>query len=89
VDETIGYDLLKHLEQTPAKITVAELIRKSKSHQDVLLKFLQRIRVSEDISPERIVGSLFTFTNGPPIMFPDEELESYEYRILPLCIAFS
>jgi len=34
------YDLLKHLDRTPARISVLELIKRSKSHQEALMEYL-------------------------------------------------
>src|SRR5262249_6413532 len=82
-------DLLKQLDQTPAKITILDLIRRSKSHQEEMYKFLQKIMVDENLPPERVIGALLTFHNGPFIIFSDEELAPQEYRTLPLCIIFS
>src|SRR5262249_47521451 len=85
---TSVYDLLKHLDQIPAKITILELIRKSKAHQDIVLDFFRKIFVNENILPERIISTLFSYNNGPLITFSDEELAPYELRSLPLCIEF-
>src|SRR5262249_18747216 len=68
------YDLLKQLDQTPAKITILDLIRRSRSHQEEMYKFLQRVMVDESLPPERIIGAILTFHNGPLITFSDEEL---------------
>src|SRR5262249_24647310 len=89
VETTSMYDLLKQLDQTPAKITILDLIRRSRSHQEEMYKFLQRIMVDENLPPERIIGALLTFHNGPFITFSDEELAPPELRTLPLCIAFT
>src|SRR5262249_5913898 len=83
------YDLLKQLDQTPAKISILDLIRRSRSHQEEMYKFLQKVMVDENLPPERIVGTLLTFHNGQLITFSDEELVPPEYRTLPLCIVFS
>src|SRR5262249_49576445 len=83
------YDLLKQLDQTPANITILDLIRRSRSHQEEMYKFLQKVMVDENLPPERIVGALLTFQSGPFITFYDEELAPPEYRTLPLCIVFS
>ncbi|MQL90038.1 hypothetical protein Taro_022619 [Colocasia esculenta] len=36
------YDILKHLDHVPAKISILELIKKSKEHQEALRNFLQK-----------------------------------------------
>src|SRR5262249_35480668 len=88
-EPTSMYDLLKQLDQTPAKITILDLIRRSRSHQEEMYKFLQRVMVDESLPPERIIGALLTFHNGPLITFSDEELAPRELRTLPLCIVFA
>src|SRR5262249_50734444 len=49
------YDLLKQLDQTPTKISVLDLIRRSRTHQEEMYKFLQKVMVDEKLPPERIV----------------------------------
>src|SRR5262249_47050915 len=71
------------------KITILDLIRRSRSHQEEMYKFLQKVMVDENLPPEKIVGALLTFHSGPFIIFSDEELAPPEYRTLPLCITFS
>src|SRR5262249_25443300 len=88
-EATSIYDLLKHLDQTPARISILKLLKRSNTHQNALQKFPQKIMVSEDLPLERIINTLFTFNNGPLITFSDEELAPYELISLPLYIAFS
>ena len=39
-DQSPSYDILQHMDCTPARISILELIKKSKSHQEVLSQFL-------------------------------------------------
>ena len=36
LDQSSSYDILQHMDRTPAQISILELIKKSKSHQEVL-----------------------------------------------------
>jgi len=84
-------DILQHLSKTPAKITVLELMEKSPSHRDTILRFLQGINVSADIPvaslAQAILSLSMTKNKTPPVVFSDEEWALEECRSLPLCIS--
>src|SRR5262249_40418094 len=59
------YDLLKQLDQTPAKITILDLIRRSRSHQKEMYKFLQKVMVDENL-PQK--GSLVLCSHSTVVL---------------------
>ncbi|MQL68811.1 hypothetical protein Taro_001101 [Colocasia esculenta] len=83
------YDILKHLDQTPAKISILELIKRSQTHQDALKAFLQRVMVSEDMNPDNLPSVLSIVNKGPTITFSDGELAAPEARKMPLCVTLT
>ena len=68
------YDFLKHLAKTPAKIYVLDLVARSPQHQRVLLDYLQRVMISENVATEKLVSALMTMSLGPIITFADKDL---------------
>ncbi|MQM06365.1 hypothetical protein Taro_039186 [Colocasia esculenta] len=91
IDPVLGtqYDILKHLDQTPAKISILELIKRSQTHQDALRAFLQRVMVSEDMNPDNLPSVLSIVNKGPTITFSDGELAAPEARKMPLCVTLT
>ncbi|MQM20652.1 hypothetical protein Taro_053676 [Colocasia esculenta] len=83
------YDILKHLDQTPAKISILELIKRSQTHQDALRTFLQRVMVSEDMNPDNLPSVLSIVNRGPTITFSDGDLAAPEARKMPLCVTLT
>ncbi|MQL93136.1 hypothetical protein Taro_025779 [Colocasia esculenta] len=83
------YDVLKHLDQTPAKISILELIKRSQTHQDALRAFLQRVMVSEDMNPDNLPSVLSIVNRGSTITFSDGELAASEARKMPLCVTLT
>ncbi|MQL89101.1 hypothetical protein Taro_021683, partial [Colocasia esculenta] len=83
------YDILKHLDQTPAKISILELIKRSQTHQDALRAFLQRVMVSEDMNPDNLPSVLSIVNRGPTITFSDGELAALKARKMPLCVTLT
>ncbi|MQL68985.1 hypothetical protein Taro_001269, partial [Colocasia esculenta] len=80
------YDILKHLDHVPAKISILELIKKSKEHQEALRNFLQKVVVNEDMMADKLPSALAMVTRGPAITFAESELAPPEARRLPLCV---
>ncbi|MQM21115.1 hypothetical protein Taro_054149 [Colocasia esculenta] len=80
------YDILKHLDHVPAKISILELIKKSNEHQEALRNFLQKVVVNEDMLADKLPSALAMVTRGPAITFAENELEPPEARRLPLCV---
>ncbi|MQL78799.1 hypothetical protein Taro_011245 [Colocasia esculenta] len=80
------YDILKHLDHVPAKISILELIKKSKEHQEALRNFLQKVVVNEDMLADKLPSALAMVTRGPAITFVESELAPPEARRLPLCV---
>src|SRR5262249_50614600 len=81
------YNILQHLSKIPAKITVYELIKRSPSHQDALVKFLQGMTVVENLPVVNLVQALMSLTKTPSLVFSDEEWAPEEHRSMPLCIS--
>jgi len=71
------YDIIQHLSKTPSKISVKELIERSPSHCQALLKFLQEISVSVDLPAENLTQAILSLSmtknKTPPVVFSDEE----------------
>ena len=63
-----------------------ELIKKSKSHQDVLSQFLQKVMVLDNIPAEQISSVLMTMSPTPTISFHEYELAPKEIKNLPVCV---
>lgn len=63
------YDLLRHLDRTPARISILDLIKRSRIHQDILFSYLQKVMVNEDIVPEKITTALAPLSASPAIQF--------------------
>ncbi|MQL77159.1 hypothetical protein Taro_009567 [Colocasia esculenta] len=80
------YDILKHLDHVPAKISILELIKKSKECQEALRDFLQKVVVNEDMLADKLPSALAMVTRGPAITFAESELAPPEARRLPLCV---
>ncbi|MQL68443.1 hypothetical protein Taro_000748 [Colocasia esculenta] len=83
------YDIMKHLDQTPAKISILEMIKRSQTHRDALRAFLQRVMVSEDMNPDNLPSVLSIVNKGPTITFSDGELAAPEARKMPLCVTLT
>ena len=66
------------MDRTPVRISILELIKKSKSHQDVLSQFLQKVMVLENILAEQISSVLMTVSPTPTISFHEHELAPKE-----------
>ncbi|MQM00555.1 hypothetical protein Taro_033293, partial [Colocasia esculenta] len=80
------YDILQHLDKTPARVSILELIWRSPSHQSTLLQFLQKIMVNDDLPPSGVTNAILCLTQGPSISFSDKDLVTPECRSLPLCL---
>ncbi|MQM03756.1 hypothetical protein Taro_036542 [Colocasia esculenta] len=83
------YDILQHLDKTPARVSILELIRRSPSHQSTLLQFLQKIMVNDGLPPSRVTNAILSLNQGPSISFPDKDLVAPECRSLPLCLTIT
>jgi len=81
------YDLLKHLDKTPARISILELLQRSTSHQAALMEYLQKVMVNEDLPVEKISTVLTPTDTQPAIMFHNYELAPREARKYALCIS--
>ncbi|MQL86317.1 hypothetical protein Taro_018857, partial [Colocasia esculenta] len=80
------YNILKHLDHVPAKISILELIKKFKEHQEALRNFLQSVVVNEDMMADKLPSALAMVTRRPAITFTESELAPPEARRLPLCV---
>ena len=74
------------MDRTPVRISILELIKKSKSHQEVLSQFLQKVMVLDNISAEQISSVLMTVSPTPTISFHEHELVPKEIQNLPVCV---
>src|SRR5262249_5865822 len=81
------YDIIQHMAKIPAQITLRELLRRSPSHQEAMFKFLQKVNVSEDLSPASLVQAIMNLHVAPFIVFYNGEWAPKECRSLPLCIS--
>ena len=57
------------MDRTPAWISILELIKKSKSHQEVLSQFLQKVMILDNMPAEQQFGA--------------HDCISYSYHIIP------
>ena len=60
------------------RISILELIKKSKSHQEVLSQFLQKVMVLENIPAEQISSVLMSLSPTSTISFHEHELAPKE-----------
>ena len=74
------------MDRTPTRISILELIKKSKSHQEVLSQFLQKVMVLDNIPVEQISSVLMTVSPTLTISFHEHELASKEIWNLPMCV---
>ena len=80
------YDILQHMDRTPAWISILELIKRSKFHQEVLSQFLQKVMVLENLPAKQISSVLMSLSLTPTISFYEHELAPKEIRNLPVCV---
>ena len=64
------------MDRTLAQISILELIKKSKSHQEVLSQFLQKMMVLDNIPAEQISSVLMSVSLTLTISF-------HEYKLVP------
>ncbi|MQM20914.1 hypothetical protein Taro_053944, partial [Colocasia esculenta] len=83
------YDILQHLDKTPTRVSILELIQRSPSHQSTLLQFLHKIMVNDDLPPGGVTNVILSLTHGPSISFSDKDLAAPECRSLPLCLTIN
>ena len=74
------------MDRTPAWILILELIKKSKSHQEVLSQFLQKVMVLDNIPAEQISSVLMSASPTPTISFHEHKLAPKEIQNLPVCV---
>ncbi|RDX64786.1 hypothetical protein CR513_56613, partial [Mucuna pruriens] len=68
------YELLDHLNKTPARISLLSLLLNSESHRNLLLKILKEAHVAPDITAERFGGIIGSLTSNGQLTFSDEEI---------------
>src|SRR5262249_4397826 len=80
------YDILQQLAKILAKITIHELIQRSPSHLQTMIKFLQGITVREDLSAAEVAQAIMSLCVAPSIVFHNDEWAPKECQSLPLCL---
>ena len=70
------------MDRSSVRISILELIKKSKSHQEVLSQFLQKVIVLDNIPTGQISSVLMTVSPTPTISFHEHELAP-KYGICP------
>ena len=85
-DQSSSYDILQHINRTPAQISILELIKKSRSHQEVLSQFFQKVTILENLAAKQISSVLMSLSPTPIISFYEHELVLKEIRNLPVCV---
>ncbi|RDX93934.1 hypothetical protein CR513_23744, partial [Mucuna pruriens] len=68
------YELLDHLNKTPARISLLSLLLNSENHRNLLLKVLKEAHVAPDITTERFGGIIGNLTSSGRLTFSDEEI---------------
>ena len=68
------------------RISILELIKKFKTHQEVLSQFLQKVMVSENLPAEQICSVLMSLFPTPTISFHEHELAPKEIQNLPVYV---
>ncbi|RDX91180.1 hypothetical protein CR513_26874, partial [Mucuna pruriens] len=68
------YELLDHLNKTPARISLLSLLLSSENHRNLLLKVLKEAHVARDITVERFGGIIGSLTSSGRLTFSDEEI---------------
>ena len=74
------------MDRTLAQISILELIKKSKSHQEVLSQFLQKVMVLDNIPAEQISSVLMSVSPTLTISFHEHELAPKEIQNLPVYV---
>ena len=85
-DQSSSYDILQHMDRMVARISILDLIKKSRSHQEVLSQFLQKVMVLENLPAEQISSVLMSLSPTPTISFYEHELALKEIHNLPVCM---
>ncbi|XP_069143297.1 uncharacterized protein [Solanum lycopersicum] len=70
------YSIVKHLEKTPAQISVWALLMSSQSHRQALMKALDDTYVPSGTSSDNVAAMIHRVIQGHRISFCDDELPS-------------
>ena len=74
------------MNRTLARISILELIKKSKFYHEVLSEFLQKVMVLENLPIEQISSVLMSLSPTLTISFHEHELAPKEIQNLPVCM---
>ena len=85
-DQSSSYDILQHIYRMSVRVSILELIKKSKSHQEVLSQFLQKVMVLDNLPVEQISSVLMSLSSTLTISFHEHELAPKEIQNLPVCV---
>jgi len=68
------FKVIEHLNKTPARVSLLELLMSSEPHRDLLVKVLNEAHVAQDISVEGFGGLINNITANNYVAFAEEEI---------------
>ncbi|RDY10265.1 hypothetical protein CR513_05249, partial [Mucuna pruriens] len=68
------FELLDHMNKTPARISLLSLLLNSESHRNLLLRVMKEAHVALDTIAERFGGIIGSLTSSGRLTFSDEEI---------------